>query len=162
MALAVALGLGLAGGLAGPGPVLAREAETAALTASPGESGAETSLSLAELRAMPWTTVSTRNLYNDGVVAYAGPLMRDVLARLGLDGADSVICVALNDYEVEIPTADFRDWDVILAMEADGAPLSPRETGPLWIIYPQTDHPELDAPIYNQRLIWQLIRIEAR
>ena len=126
----------------------------------PGQA-AEASLSLSELRGLPWRTIRTRNPFNDTEVAYSGPLMRDVLAALGLEGAAKVRCVALNDYSVDIPTSDFAKWDVIIAMEADGTPLSPRETGPLWIIYPQTGRPELVAPEIDQRLIWQLVRIEA-
>jgi hypothetical protein len=37
--------------------------------------------------------------------------------------------------------------------------MSVRENGPLWIIYPMSDHPELQAPIYNSRLVWQLTAI---
>lgn len=136
--------------------------EAPALTAVATDPEAETALSLGDLRALPWTTIATRTPFNDGVVAYRGPLMRDVLHALGLSDAASVFCLAVNDYSVEIPTRDFHDWDVILAMEADGAPLPPRETGPLWIIYPVSDHPELGGRVYSERLIWQLIRIEAR
>jgi hypothetical protein len=136
------------------------------LAASPALVGVDATrrqaLSLPELRAMPWTKVATKNLFNDKIVEYRGPLMRDVLARIGLSDARSVVLVAANDYSVEIPTVDFRDWDVIVAMEADGDPLSPRETGPLWLIYPQTGHPELEGSIYAQRLIWQLVQVEAR
>lgn len=149
----------LALGLAPPPAGAARAAPPALVgVAATGEHA----LSLDELRAMPWTTVTTRNMFNDDMVAYRGPLMRDVLARLGLGAADSVFLLAANDYSVEIPTKDFRDWDVIVAMEADGAPLSPRVTGPLWLIYPQSEHRELDGFVYAQRLIWQLVRIEAR
>ena len=69
--------------------------------------------------------------------------------------------VAANDYYVDIPTSDFADYDAILAMEADGEPLSRREKGPLWLMYPISDHAELRDPIYLRRLIWQVVRIEA-
>ena len=121
----------------------------------------EQALSLADLRAMPWTTVATRNPYNDRITVYRGPLMRDVLARLGLAEAENVSLLAANDYSVDVPTGDFRRWNVIAAMEADGEALSARETGPLWVIYPLTGHPELARSVYAQRLIWQLVRIEA-
>lgn len=153
-ALALALTLASPEGRAG--------AEGPALRGLGRDPVAETALSLTELRELPWVTVATRTSFNDGMVAYRGPLMRDVLTALGLPDARSVFCVAANDYSVEIPTRDFYDWDVILAMEADGTPLPPRETGPLWVIYPVSDHPELDSRLYNQRLIWQLVRIEAR
>ena len=46
-------------------------------------------------------------------------------------------------------------------MEADGKPLSRREKGPLWLMYPISDHAELRDPIYLRRLIWQVVRIES-
>ena len=56
---------------------------------------------------------------------------------------ETVRFTAANDYFVDIPTSDFRDYDAILAMEADGETLSRREKGPLWLMYPISDHAEL-------------------
>jgi len=105
--------------------------------------------------------VRTENEFSDGVVAYRGPLVRDVLAKLGLDRLQKVRFVAVNDYYVDIPTSDFTDYDAILALEADGKPLSRRDKGPLWLMYPISDNAALRDPIYLRRLIWQVIRIEA-
>ena len=69
---------------------------------------------------MPQVTVVTENEFVDGRVAYRGPLVRDVLAQFGLDDVERVRLVAANDYFVDIPTEDFRVYDAILAMEADG------------------------------------------
>ena len=63
-----------------------------------------------------------------------------------LDRLETVRFTAANDYFVDIPTSDFRDYDAILAMEADGKKLSRREKGPLWLMYPISDHPELQRP----------------
>jgi hypothetical protein len=118
-------------------------------------------LSLDDLAAMPQVTVATENEFTDGKVAYRGPLVRDVLAQLQLDELENVRFVAANDYYVDIPTQDFLDYDVILAMSADGERLSRREKGPLWLMYPISDHAELESPLYLRRLIWQVVRIEA-
>jgi hypothetical protein len=118
-------------------------------------------LSLEELAALPQFVVKTESEFTDGVVAYRGPLVRDVLAKLGLDRLEQVRFVAANDYYVDIPTEDFRTYDAILAMEADGKALSRREKGPLWLMYPISDFTELQDPIYLRRLIWQVVRIEA-
>ncbi len=118
-------------------------------------------LSLEQLEAMPLVTVATENEFSNGVVSYRGPLVRDVIAMVGLDQLETVRFTAANDYFVDIPGADFRDYDAILALEADGEKLSRREKGPLWLMYPITDHSELRDPIYLRRLIWQVVRIEA-
>jgi len=70
--------------------------------------------------------------------------------------------VAANDYYVDIPTEDLVKYHAILAMQADGRPLTRREKGPLWLMYPISDYPALQDPIYMRRLIWQVVRIEAQ
>lgn len=137
------------------------EAKSPALVLSAGPD-AETTVefTLEELAEIPQVTVVTLNEFTDAPVSYRGPLMRDVLAFLGLDDIEVVRVYAANDYYVDIPTSDFQRYSVILALEADGARLSRREKGPLWVMYPMSDHPELRDPVYNARLIWQVVRIE--
>lgn len=120
----------------------------------------EVQLTEAELEGMPQATVRTHTEFTDGVVEFVGPLARDVIARVGTDGAANVHAVAVNDYSVDIPLEDFFEYDVILAMSADGRRLTMRDKGPLWIMYPIDEHDELDDAIYNQRLIWQLTTLE--
>jgi hypothetical protein len=156
-ALGRALIIGL---MAGSHPGLAM-AGTPALTLAGATRSDTLELSLDELAALPQVVLKTENEFTDGVVAYRGPLVRDVLAKLGLDRLEQVRFVAANDYYVDIPTEDFRTYDAILAMEADGKALSRREKGPLWLMYPISDYPELQDPTYLRRLIWQVVRIEA-
>ena len=139
-----------------------RAAAETALTLSRGAHGAETlELNLADLEAMPQVTIVTENEFTDGPVAYRGPLVRDVIDRLALGSARTLRFIAANDYYVDIPTAEMRDYDVILAMEADGQRLSRRDKGPLWLMYPISDHEALKDPRYIHKLIWQVVRIEA-
>lgn len=134
-------------------------AETALLLVNGNQS---LELSLEDLEAMPQATVATTNDFVDGKVTYRGPLVRDVLARVGLDKADNVRFTAANDYYVDIPTQNFRDYDAILALEADGERLSRRDKGPIWLMYPISDYPALRDPIYTRRLIWQVVKITSQ
>lgn len=136
-------------------------AETA-LTLVRGPGDAEVlELSLEDLAALPQVTVVTRNSFVDGEVAFRGPLARDVIDQLALGGAELLRFFAANEYSVDIPGSDLTKFDAILAMEADGKPLSRRDKGPLWLIYPISDNEELTDPVYDQRLIWQVVRIES-
>jgi hypothetical protein len=140
-------------------PISGGASEVALELVGPGRSQTR-SLTLEDLAALPQVEVRTANEFSDGVVAYRGPLARDVLAELGLDRLSMVRFIAANDYYVDIQSSDFMDYDVILAMEADGKPLSRRDKGPLWLMYPISDHAELRDPSYLRRLIWQVVRIE--
>ena len=152
-----ALALGVAAVVAVPAGPVAAGAPALELV---GTDAQTLDLSLDDLAALPQVTVKTENEFSDGTVTYKGPLVRDVLAKLGLDKLDQVRFIAANDYYVDIPTDDFVKYDAILAMEANGEKLSRREKGPLWLMYPISDHAELKDPIYLRRLIWQVVRIE--
>jgi hypothetical protein len=44
----------------------------------------------------------------------------------------------------------------------DGERLLPRDKGPIWIVYPRDDFPELTDIRYDYRWVWQLTRLEIR
>lgn len=109
----------------------------------------------AMLEALPQASITTSTDWTEGVHVFTGPLARDVLAAAGVSG-ETVDAGALNDYHLAFPASDFEDWDVVLAMTMDGKVLSVRDKGPLWIVYPRDDHPELQLPEINSRWVWQL------
>ncbi|MFQ5438809.1 MAG: molybdopterin-dependent oxidoreductase [Paracoccaceae bacterium] len=136
-------------------------AQTVLTVQEEGASGA-TEFTLDDLKSMDQTTVITENEFIDGEKTFRGPLVRDVLFRTLGDKADLVTMTAANDYQVEISIQEFFDYDAILALTMDGVPLSRRNKGPIWLIYPMSDHAELRDPVYNARLIWQLVKMEFR
>ena len=121
---------------------------------------AEVRFSEADLLALPQVTVRTRTEFTDGVVEFVGPLARDAVAAIEPGTATSIHLVAANDYAIDIPLSDLANYDVILAMQANGKRLTRRDKGPIWLIYPLDDHAELQDPTYTIRLIWQLTTME--
>jgi hypothetical protein len=107
------------------------------------------------LESLPQETVETVTPWTDGQTTFTGPLARDLLTLVGAAGKQ-VEAVALNDYAVVIPTSDFEDYRVILAMLMNGKPMGVRDKGPLWVIYPWSEHPELQTDVVHGRSIWQL------
>jgi len=136
-------------------------AQEAVLTVINTITGAEVALSETELLAVPQATVHTENEFVDAMTAFDGPLGRDVLALVG-GGGTIVVLTAVNDYAVEVPIEDFANYDVIFATSADGEKFSRRDKGPIWVVYPMSDHAELQDPVYNARLIWQLVKVEIK
>ncbi|MEB8386963.1 molybdopterin-dependent oxidoreductase [Rhodobacteraceae bacterium KMM 6894] len=113
-----------------------------------------------DLKALDQVEFETVNDFVNKPTRFSGPLLRDVLGSLAISEDTKLTLTALNNFHTEIPIADALNYDVIVAMEKEGAPMSIRNNGPLWIIYPVSDHPELQAQIYNNRSIWQLVDIE--
>ena len=113
----------------------------------------------AMLTALGTSSVTTKTPWSDRVSVYEGVLAETVLKRLGAEG-HKVVAVALNDYKVEIPLSDFAKHGVLLAMRRDGKNLSIRDKGPIFVIYPFDDNPELWNEQIFSRCIWQLSRLE--
>ncbi|MCC7275567.1 MAG: molybdopterin-dependent oxidoreductase [Alphaproteobacteria bacterium] len=116
---------------------------------------------LADLEALGKTVVRTSTKWTEGQIVFEGVLMRDLLKKVG-GGGTEIVAVALNDYKVKIPIADFNKFNVILAYRRDGRAMPVRDKGPLWIMYPFDDNPELKTDLYFARCAWQLKAIEVR
>jgi len=119
-------------------------------------------LTRSELQQLDQVELRTENEFVDGLTTFTGPLARDVLDSVGRGVRNTVLLTAANDFQVEIPISDFDNYDVVFALSANGETLSPRDKGPIWVIYPMSQHNELQDPIFNARLIWQLVRIDIR
>ncbi|KPQ06955.1 MAG: hypothetical protein HLUCCA12_08260 [Rhodobacteraceae bacterium HLUCCA12] len=153
-------GLSVAAGvlIALAGPALT---DTPILTVTGQVADAPVELTERDLKALPQHRLATSTTVTDGTPVFEGFLMRDLLAQVGAEG-EAVVALALNDYRIEIPLTDFQDFDVIGAMTMDGEPLSPRDKGPVWIVYPRDDHSELQDIRYDTRWVWQLVSLHVQ
>ncbi|HSK42024.1 MAG TPA: molybdopterin-dependent oxidoreductase [Arenibaculum sp.] len=119
----------------------------------------------AMLDTMPQTTVVSYTDWTEGPQTFQGVLLGDLIARVEGRGVEIVV-TALNDYGAIIPWSDLDDHAVLLALMQNGAPMSVRDKGPIWIIYPDSEpksEPGGDfARLHNGKMVWQLNRIEVR
>lgn len=114
---------------------------------------------IAMLKALPATSFTTGTIWTAGPSEFTGVELDDLLAHVGAEGA-TLSAIALNDYRVEIPTAEAKDGGPIVAYALDGKPMSRREKGPLWIVYPFDGNADYRTETTYSRSIWQLDRIE--
>jgi hypothetical protein len=113
-----------------------------------------------EILALEQVEITTDNDYVDDTAVFSGPRLRDVFGDQEIGSEDSIRLRALNDYSTEMPASEALDYDVILALSMNGERLSVRDKGPIWVIYPMSEHEELREPRYNDRLVWQLSSVE--
>jgi hypothetical protein len=154
---------GLATVAAGPAPALEAARGPVVLVLSgrvrQPNAGATAQFDMPMLEAMPQTSFATRTPWYAGPRRFSGPLLRDVLSAAGAQGT-VLRAGALNDYRVDLPWDDAQRHDLILARLLDGQPMAVRDKGPLFLIYPFDDHPELRSALYYARSAWQLRTIE--
>ncbi|MDK2123367.1 molybdopterin-dependent oxidoreductase [Chitinimonas sp. DQS-5] len=118
-------------------------------------------LDMKALEAMPQHSFVTHTPWYPKPIKFTGPLLRTVLATNKLTG-QVLKATAINDYTIDIPIEDARTYDVIVARLMDDKPMSPRDRGPLFVIYPFDSHPKTLATQFRERSIWQLkeLRVE--
>jgi hypothetical protein len=112
------------------------------------------------LRAMPVTTFSTTTIWTEGAHEFTGVSLDDFAAALGMTGA-TLKATAINDYAIEVPLSDAVEGGPIIAYHLDGEPMSVRDKGPLWLIYPFDLNSDYQSEVIYSRSIWQLDRLEA-
>lgn len=149
-------------------PVRALEAPTGKVLltisgalAKPNDNGAA-SFDLALLQQLPQHSFSTKTPWYAQARKFSGVLLRDLLASAGAPADAAIKAVALNDYRVDIPAEDVLRRGAMLAYLLDDKPMSVREKGPLVIIYPFDDQPELRTAVHYSRAIWQLRSLELK
>ena len=111
------------------------------------------------LERLPQQSIQTGTPWYSGPRKFTGPLLRDVLAAAGAK-AGAMRLVALNDYRVQVPMEDALEHGMILARLLDDKPMSVRDKGPLFAMYPFGAQPALRNAVYFSRCIWQLRSIE--
>lgn len=137
------------------GPVLLRV--TGDITHS--NAGGEAHFDRAMLKALTQRETVTTTPWHDGEVSFSGPLGSALMEAVGVEDGTMRI-VALNDYAATAPVQDYFDYPVILAMQLEGKRLRVRDNGPLFIIYPFSEQPDLLNEEILTRSVWQVKRIE--
>jgi hypothetical protein len=116
---------------------------------------------LDQLETLGLTKFVTTTSWTDGETSFEGVKLSDLLAANNLTG--SVLkATAINDYAADIPFGDTEKYPVMIATKMDGKRMAVRDKGPLWIVYPRRDFPELMDEGHNFKWIWQLSSIEVR
>ena len=122
-------------------------------------SGATTAFDLGMLDSLPQREIVTATPWHEGTRRFSGPTIDSVLDAAQAQGATLHIR-ALNDYASDMPVEDARTIPVILATRINGKVISVRDKGPIFVIYPFDEQPELFNEVYFTRSVWQVTAIE--
>ena len=117
--------------------------------------GEPVDFTLTELEALGTKTITTASPWEEEAITYEGVPLAALMQAVGATGSTATI-TALNKYRTEVPVSDFTDHGVILASRNNGERMSISNKGPLFVIYPFDDKPELDTEVYHSRSAWQV------
>lgn len=106
-------------------------------------------LDWAELQRTGTTHVQTINVQNPDKKTptdFRGVLVRDLLDRFGADpAAREITAVAVDAFRATVSADDARAMRMLLAIEADGAPIPPSSGGPIFLVHPHSESIESRA-----------------
>lgn len=110
---------------------------------------------MAMLMAMPSARFRTVTPWTDGATEFEGVTIKDLFAAVGASGK-AVKASALNDYIADVDLETAVSSGAIIAYRINGAEISVRDKGPLWIMFPFDDKPQLRAETIYSQSVWQL------
>ncbi|MFN3276079.1 MAG: molybdopterin-dependent oxidoreductase [Paracoccus sp. (in: a-proteobacteria)] len=120
------------------------------------------SYDIAALEALGPVEVTTTTVWTQGTQHFTGVALDALLADAGIDEG-TIVAIAINDYAVEIPVAEARrdsdGYGPVIAYHLNGQPMTVRDKGPLWLVYPYDARSDFQSEVVYTRSIWQLDRI---
>ncbi len=111
------------------------------------------------LEALGVETFATTTQWTEGKPEFSGPTLKSVLEAVGA-GSTKLRATALNDYSLEMDAGTEGFPGPVIATKLDGAPMSVRTKGPLWLVYPYDMDIKFQNEVIYSNSIWQLRSME--
>ena len=115
-------------------------------------------LTLEQLRSLPVARIRTTTHWTSGLQQFEGVHLFTLLRYLGIQSGQ-IELLAINDYSVTIPVAEIMPEGALLAFLRNGEPMSPRDKGPIWVVFDYDGNAAFRTETVFSRSIWQLDRI---
>ncbi len=114
-------------------------------------------LTFEALQQLPFVEIATTTPWTDGVQLFRGVPLASIL---DLKSEDRKLHMrAANDYFITMPAEEVSDDYPIIAYMRNGAPMSVRDKGRYWVVYPFDQEPRFNDETHLSRSIWQLVEI---
>lgn len=113
----------------------------------------------AMIKNLESSTIITANHVLSEPATYTGPVLADLLNKLGAEG-ETVFITALDDYTAELKRSDIEKYRVLLATHENGKMMTIDDRGPFFIVFPFNQHKELRRDLYYNMSVWQIKSID--
>jgi len=116
-------------------------------------------LDLVSLTKLESTTFTTDQPWTSEPKEYTGVRVDVLLDHIGAKTAD-FDALASNEYKFRLSEIDFEKYPIIVAYKINGEFVSTRDLGPLLIVFPFNDYPELRTERNKAASVWQLTELQ--
>ncbi len=113
------------------------------------------------LESLETTSFVTETPWTKGQTKFTGVTLKHLLEVVGTE-PESINLIAEDGYIYELDYSIDDKYPVIVAYKKNDEYMSLRQLGPLWLIFPFDDFPELDTEKNKAASVWQLIRMELK
>ena len=120
--------------------------------------GDEIHLGMDWIKNLPTISFTTNTPWAKGKQEFLGVRLSVIFDKLGIT-AKSFSAEGLDHYKADVEV-DWYKYPVMIAYQHNGSDISIRRLGPLRIVYPFDDYPELLNDFNITSAVWQLTRIE--
>ncbi len=110
---------------------------------------------LEQFEALGLSKIKTSTPWHEDVVEFEGVPGHAFIKFMGSHGTE-IDAIAINDYKVTIPIIDLTENGLIFATRKNSTPMTIREKGPVFAIYPFDSHEKINNDVYFSRAIWQI------
>lgn len=117
--------------------------------------GKQALFDLDQLKALGKEDIRTSTPWTMGEVTFEGIPIVKLLSAVGAKST-AISVTALNDYSANMTVAQLIEAKAILAYAVDGKPLSVRDKGPFWIIFPFDADAKYRNDEYWSKSVWQV------
>lgn len=124
-----------------------------------GSGTGERRIDLEEIKRMGGTELRTSTPFSEGTQVFTGVTGSAFVKATAASGRD-VRAEALNGYKVVIPWAVFATDTLLIAYARDGKPMTVRDKGPFWIVFPFDASSQFRTDTYKSYAIWSITRFE--
>lgn len=111
------------------------------------------------LESLPAVTLSTHTVWDEGLQTFTGVRLSVLFEAAGAE-PDIFIAKGLDDYQFTVDGLEVWKYPIIVAYKHNGEYISVRKLGPLRIMFPFDEYPDLTTEINKARSVWQLLELE--
>lgn len=130
----------------------------AALTIMDSNSQTEV-YTIASLEQLPQSQITTELPWLKQSTTFTGVTLQTLLSTAKLKMPEVITFIALSNYRITIPRADFEKYQPIIAYKMNNQLISVSDKGPFWLIFPLSTYPEINNIDFHAKMIWQIKEI---